>query len=143
MSRDVYARPYDKDDPLERQKLVEWLHARRRENRFDPRIFEEGQAQVITCFDETGIVGFVPVTLAFVLESLAFPPGTSPLVEAQALRAAQGHLVWQANKERIPNAFFVTFDEDVRQIAQRHGWKPVAVPMLNLDFNGLEPREAK
>lgn len=141
MRQSVYTRPFNEKDPEEKKLFAEWLFAMREKNRFDPAIFEKGQVTILTCFDEGGILGFVPVALAYVLESLAFRPGISPATEARCLEAVQHHLVHCAIEKNMPYAFFVTFDEEVQEFAQRrYGWKKTEVPMLTFDFNKLEPK---
>lgn len=142
MSHVVYTRPFNKDDQKERKLFLDWLYASRDKNRFDPDLFRKGQVTILTCFTSEKIVGFVPVALAYVIESLAFLPGISPEVEAQAFRAVQQHLVHCAIEKNIPDAYFVTYDEEVLKLAQRpnRGWKRVVAPLLNLHFGSLEPR---
>ena len=143
MSKQVWVRLYNEEDPAEVKLLVEWLYARRAENRFDPELFKKKQVKIWTAFNETGIVGFIPVTLSYTLESLAFAPGTSPVVEARALQAMQAVLVHRASENRIPSAYFVTFDTEVREFAKRYGWKDVVVPMVGLKFSDLEGKPQK
>lgn len=140
MSRMVYTRPYDGRNKRERRLFIEWLHARRAENRYDPALFEKEQVRIITCFDDGGILGFVPVATCYLLESLAFRPGTDPVTEARCLEAVQHHLAHTAAANQVPYAFFVTTDQDVINLASRRGWRQSEVPVLCLDFNRLEPR---
>lgn len=138
MPSQVYVRPYDRkrDAPL----LVEWLYASRGKNRFDPAIFERGQAEIYTAFDDSGPVGFIPVVNGNQVESLAFRPGLPPMTQARAFQAWQHVMVYRGFEKNIPDAFFVTFDEEVLKFAAHYGWKRVVVPMLNLNFSGLEGR---
>jgi hypothetical protein len=138
MAVQVWVRLYNEKDPIERKLFVEWLYARRAENRFNPEIFVKNQVKIWTAFDETGIRGFIPLTVAYVLESLAFAPGTPPIVEATALKAMQAVLIHRASENNIPDAYFVTRDEAVLAFAKKYGWRDVAVPLLNLHFSDLE-----
>ena len=140
MSRMVYTRPFNAGSKHEKRLLLEWLHARREENRFDPELFLRDQVRILTCFDEGGILGFVPVATCFLLESLAFKPGTDRVAEARCLEAVQHHLTHQAVANQVPYAFFVTTDEDVIKLSERRGWKKSVVPVLSFDFNKLEPK---
>jgi len=134
---------YNENDPAERKLFIEWLYARRAENRFSPEIFEKKQAQIWTAFDDTGIRGFIPITVAYILESLAFAPGTPPIIEAKALQAMQAVLIHRASEKNVGDAFFVTYDENVVAFAKKYGWNDVKVPALNLHFSDLEgkPKE--
>lgn len=140
MSRMVYTRPFNGKNRRERRLFIEWLHARRAENRYDPVLFEKEQVRILTCFDEGGILGFVPVSTCYVLESLAFAPGTDPVTEARCLESVQHHLVHIAAANQVPYMFFATTDEAVINLTARRGWKRAEVPVLCFDFNKLEPR---
>lgn len=92
MSHQVWVRPYDEEK--DKKLLVEWLYAGRHGNRFDPELFlgyllpdKKKLVEIFTAFDEREILGFIPVRLAYVAESLAFKPGTAPVTEAKALQA--------------------------------------------------------
>ena len=139
MRLQVYVRNYDAK--RDKQKFVEWLYAAREKNRFNPEMFERDQVRIFTLYTEKEIVGFVPITIALVVESLAFRPGLDELTEARALEAFQNHLVYKASEQNLPDAYFVTLDESVLKFASRYGWKPTQVPMLNLHFSSLEPTD--
>lgn len=146
--KNVWVRPFNHRSPGEKKLFVEWLYAARDKNRFDPKLFElapDGsflRCRVLTCFNDQEIVGFIPVTIAFQLESLAFKPGLEPTTEARALQAMQHYLVHRAAEQNISDAFFCTYDESVLEFAQRYGWSKTVVPMLNLHFKDLEPSHA-
>ena len=141
MAHQVWVRPFKPE--TDAKLLVEWLYAGREKNRFDPEIFKRKQVEIYTAFDDSGIVGFIPVTKCYLVESLAFKPGLSPITEAQALQSWQRAFVHKAAEHQVPQAFFVTFDETVLEFAKRYGWKEVVVPMVNLDFNQLEGKPPK
>jgi hypothetical protein len=136
MAAQVWIRPYD--EKRDKITLAEYLYANREKNRFDPEIFKRDQVKIYVAFDDSGVVGFIPVVNGNQVESLAFRPGLSPITEAKALQAWQHVFVYHAFENNIPDAFFVTFDETVQEFAGRYGWKPVVVPMLNLRFANLE-----
>lgn len=136
MAHQVWVRPFQAE--TDAKLLVEWLYAGREKNRFDPEIFRKKQVEIWTAFDDTGIVGFIPVARCYLVESLAFKPGIDPRVEAQALQSWQRVQVNEAFKNNVADAFFVTFDETVLEFAKRYGWKDVVVPMVNMHFAGLE-----
>lgn len=134
----VWIRPYDK--AKDHKLLAEWLFALRERNRFDPQIFDRGQAEIYVAFDATGTLGFIPVVNGNQVESLALKPGLPPMTASRVFQAWQHVFVYEMHKRNIPDAFFVTFDESVLKFAQRGdgGWRPVVVPMLNLHVSDLE-----
>lgn len=132
----VYIRPYNKEK--DHGLLAEWLFTLRAKNRFDPGIFERGQAAVYTAFDDSGVLGFIPVVNGNQVESLAFRPGLPATTIARVFQAWVHVFVYEAHCKNIPDAFFVTFDEGVLKFAESYGWKPVVVPMLNLRISALE-----
>ncbi len=138
MAHQVWIRPFNDKDEGERRLLVEWLYAARERNRFDPVIFERGQVALFTFFDDTGVIGFVPISLAYVVESLAFKPGLSRITEAKALQSMQQMLVCRATEKNIPDAYFAVSDEAVKAFAQNYGWQEVQGSIMNLNFAHLE-----
>lgn len=140
MRRMVYTRPFDGGNKRERRLFIEWLHARRAENRYDPDLFTKNQVRILTCFDSGGILGFVPVATCYVLESLAFAPGTAPETEARCLEAVQHHLVHTSVAQQVPYMYLATTDQNVIRLTEHRGWKQTEVPVLCFDFNRLEPR---
>lgn len=139
MSQQVWVRPYNKE--TDKRLLVEWLYAQRHKNRFDPDLFTKEQVKIYTAFDADGIVGFIPVKVVYMAESLAFKPGLSPVTEAKALQAWQHMMVAKCYEGNVPDMFFVTFDETVQEFAGRYHWNPVVVPMLSLHVADLEPKK--
>lgn len=146
----VWCRPFDSKSPEEFNLFVQWLHFGREANRYDPsRLFERQPDRrftispsylILTLFNEREIVGFQPVTLAFLLDSLVLKPGLDPVMAARALQSMQGWLVNRAFQQRIPDAFFVTQDNSVLNFAVKYGWVAPDVPCLNLHFADLLPK---
>lgn len=139
----VWVRMYNENEPVEKRLFAAWLYARRQENRFNPEIFEKKQVQIWTVFDETGIRGFIPIAVVYLLESLAFMPGTPPIVEAKALEAMQAALIHRASEKNVPDAIFFSTDENVLNYARKHGWKDNVVPGVRLHFSDLEGKSAE
>jgi len=139
MANMVYIRPYDKD--TDAKLLVEWLYAGRESNLFDPEIFRRGQAVIFTAFDDSGIIGFIPVVLCYLVESLAFKPGLPSVTEMKALVAFQHVLVHKALEQNVPDTFCVTLNEDLLRHMERYGWRPAVAPLRNLHFADLERKD--
>jgi len=138
MSKQVWIRPM-KDTPEEKKLLAEYLYANRKENRFDPELFQKNQVKVYVAYNDEGIQAFFPVRLSYTLESIATKPDLSPITHAKALVAMQTVLANKAAENNVADAMFVTYDEDVLKFAEHSGgWKKVIVPMLNLKFSELE-----
>lgn len=145
----VWVRPFDAASEF--NLFVEWLHAGRDLNRYDPaqlftrdasgKIMINPAYSILTFFNADGIVGFLPLCLAFLLDSMAFRPNLEPQVEARALQAMQTWLIHRAFQSNIPDAFFVTHDNRVLNFAVRYGWKAPDVPLLNLHVRDLAPAQ--
>jgi len=141
MRRQVWVRKYN--EQTDGKLFLDWLYANRDENRFDPDIFKKKQVTIFTCFDESGIVGFIPVCVALAVESLAWRPGLSPEKRSLALKSFQQTLVYEASKMNCPYAFMSTIDPYYVEFVTRYGWKEAEVPVLSLRFSDLEPSEEK
>jgi len=133
----------------EAKLFYQYLYAAREGNRFDPEKFavdEHGDFKYVdlwTCFNSERIIGFIPVTKVYLIESLAFAPGLDKVTEARALQAMQHKLVFEAEKENITDAFYVTYDGTVPEFSSRYGWASVVVPMMNLHFADLEKEHGR
>lgn len=138
MNRQVYVRPLNKKNGKEFKKFIIWLHQQRGVNRYDPKLYEKEQVEVLTCFNEKGIVGFVDVSVALVMEHTAFKPEATDGDKAEMLKSVQHYLVSKAAEKNIPNAYFRPSDEHYSQFAQRYGWREVNERLLNLHFTDLE-----
>lgn len=137
--RQVYVRRYN--PATDKKLLLEWLYSGRKENRFDPEIFIKNQVEVYTAFTDEEIVGFIPLTRAYLVESLAFRPGLERVVEGRALQAFQHVLVDRASAENTPDAFFFTLDQSLLKFVEPYGWSTPDVPMRHLHFSSLEPKK--
>ena len=142
MVSNVYARPFNGKDPVEQKLFKEWLYQNRDKNKFDPDVFEKGQVSIMTCFDETGIVMFVPYSVSFVVRSLAPRPGLPRHVRANALRTFQQVLTHIAAQGNVPDAFFYTEEEDLAEGVKKYGWREPEKKLLKLHFASLEPKHA-
>jgi len=137
MRRQVWVRKYN--EKTDRKLFLDFLYAGREENRFDPRIFEKNQTTIFTCYDEGGIVGFIPVVVCMAVESLAWRPGLPASVRAQALKSFQVVLVEKASEMNAPYAFMATTNETYADFLTQYGWKRAVVPVLTLPFADLCP----
>jgi hypothetical protein len=138
MAKPIYIRPYNKDtDAL---LLATWLYAGRDENLFDPGLFERKQVMIFTAFDETGVVGFIPVAVVYLVESLAFRPGLPDVTKTKALLSFQQVLVSKAAEGNVPDAFCVAQDERFLRFMERYGWRRPVAAMRNLHFADFERR---
>jgi len=136
--KQVYVRlAKDEELPL----MAKWLYEGRAKNRFDPQIFLKKQVRIYVAFNETGILGFIPVAAVYLVESLSFRPDVTKVEEAKSLEAFQKVLVNEAFAHNVPDAFFCTYDEDVQKFVQHYDWKPVTVPFFNLHFDDLQKPE--
>jgi hypothetical protein len=134
----VETRLFNDQDPEERRLFVEWMHAARDENGYNPDIFAKNQATILTCHEGGRVLGFVPLTMAALLEVSAFKPGLTPDSRARCFLALQRYLVKWAGEKNVPNAFFMTPDEKFAAFATQIGWREVEIKMLKLHFDSLE-----
>jgi hypothetical protein len=138
LNRQVYVRPLNKKNPKEFTLFIEWLHKQRGVNRYNPQMFQKEQVAVFTCFNKKGIIGFIDISVALMIEHVAFKPELSDLQKAEMLVGVQHYMVSKCSEKNIPNAFFRASDEHFSKFAQHLGWREVRERLLNLHLLHLE-----
>jgi hypothetical protein len=139
MPHQVWLRPYNGKDKIERGLFLRWLYEQRELNKFDPEMLKREQVKIYTLFDDEGFVGFTAISLAYVAEYQCWRPGVTDGVKAEALKSVQHFLVLKSAEGNVPNAFFRPSDERYSEFARRYGWKKDT--LLALHFADLEAKK--
>ncbi len=122
-------------------EFVEWLHANREQNHYDPGMFAYGSTQVLKVADESGPVLFLPYTHGLVTESLAPRPGLSRREMALGLKAAIHEVVRTAKADGIGEVFFVATDAATQHFAEAAGYTPMPAgwTLMRLKIADVQP----
>lgn len=112
-------------------QLVEWLHANREKNKYDPDIFSYDSTRVLAVDVDGETVMYVPFQLVLMSDSLAVKPGLSKAKTALGLKAVIHELIRKAKSSRIGEIHFQGSDSETVEFAKRHGYEEMTgfVPM--------------
>lgn len=140
--RQVYTRPYDPKNKKEVSKFVQWLYEQRQKNKFNPELISNGQLDIYTVFDDTGILGFASKSKVYFLNHVAFHPDLTPQRKSEVIKSAQHYFVSKAYEENIPDVYFHPSDEHFSLVMEKHfKWRAVTDRLLHLRFADLEGKD--
>lgn len=132
MMKSYYIRPLRQD---EIKQFVEWLHANREQNAYDPELIKRGQVVVyaVGTLDD-GIVGYGMYRFNVVLDSLAWSPTATPFEKASAIRLIAAEGARRGIEANCAEAEFNVSDPSIGKFAESHGWEKMPRRMkLNLN----------
>lgn len=118
-------------------KFVEYLHANRTKNHYDPEIFQYDSTRVAAADKDGEPVCYLPFQFTIMTDALAPKPGRTRSEIARALKALIHFVVRLAKKSRIGEIYFLCDPEDreTMAFAKVHGYEE-----LNLRVMRLKPR---
>jgi hypothetical protein len=121
-------------------QLVEWMHANRAANRYDPEIFSYHSTRVIAVDRDEEPILYLPYQLVIMTESLAPRPGLSKRETAVGLRAAIHHVARIAKHSKIAEMYFLGTDDETVEFAKQHGYEEVKdVRVMRLKPGRMNP----
>ena len=122
-------------------EFIEWLHANREQNKYDPATFTYPSTEVLKVADESGSVLFLPYTRGIVTESLAPRPGLSRRETALGLKCAIHEVVRRARADGIGEVFFIATDSATQSFAEAHGYEPMPAgfTLMRLKVKNVQP----
>jgi hypothetical protein len=123
-----------------KQQFLEWLHANREKNLYDPGIFSYGQTRIYDAYGKDGSVLFVPVQKVFVLDSLAPKPEATERQVAHGLREVLHTLVTKASEEGIGEIYFAA-EPSVAEFASHYGFVEVDRKIMKLKISDLDKEQ--
>jgi len=122
--------------PEDEELFVDWSARNLSHNQFDPDVLSYPQTTVLCAEDEQPEM-FMPVQLAVVLESLAPRPDATPLKRAAAIRRLVFTVAELAKKIGVGELYFVSKDQDIIDMALRHGFEKAPGTVLRLKLKKL------
>lgn len=112
------------------EEVKSWLSTTRN-NDLDPAIFRYPTLRVLCAYDGEA-EAYLPTQLAVVLESLALKPGIDAHRYVEAIRALVKGVTLNASSLGVKEIYFIATDEDVLQVALRHGFEKIEHPVLRM-----------
>jgi hypothetical protein len=116
-----------KDDIKE---IVDWLNENQK-NGLDPDILKYPTLRIVTAYNGKN-VAHMPSQRALILESVATNPAATEYEKAQALRDLVKAQELLASSFELREIYFLGSDPDVVDIAKKHGFEVLSVPVLRL-----------
>lgn len=130
------------------RNFVEWLHANRGLNNYDPTIFGYTSTQIIAVDKDGETICFLPyqVTImddkeTIMTESLAPKPGLTRAEVAKALETAIHEVARRAKAKGIGEIYFLSDQKDVatRAFAKVHGYDELTLKVMRLRLKDMVP----
>ena len=95
--------------------FIEWMHANRGKNKYDPTIFGYESTRVLVVDKDGEPECFLPYQLTIMTESLAPRPARTKRETALALKTAIHSIARIAKQSKIGEIFFLSDPEDRRR----------------------------
>lgn len=109
---------------------------------FDGATVTKENSFTLVAFDEDGVVAFLPVQSAkvdpFVLESIAFKPGSSDLVQASAMKELTQATITIGFMRGTEEILFFADKPETAAFAEKHGFEKVPWPVYRLKLADLQ-----
>lgn len=116
-------------------KLSEWMHSTP-DNLFDKDVLRYPETTTL-CAHSGEPVMYLPVQAAAVLESIARKPDATPLEVAEALKQLLKVIVTLCSMRGIHEVYFLCKDENVVNLAKRHGFEEMPWKTLRMKIDKL------
>lgn len=132
------ARLASKDDI---PRLVEWIHANRKQNHYDPEIFQYDSTRVMAADKDGEPVCYLPFQFTILTDALAPEPARTKEEIAQALKAVIHEVVRLAKKSKIGEIYFLCdpADTETKEFAEAHGYEELNLRVMRLKPRNLNP----
>ena len=121
--------------------VVEWIHANREKNHYDPEIFQYDSTRVMAV-DKDGIPElYLPFQFTIMTDALAPRPGRFKREIAVALKNAIHAVVRLAKKSKIGEIYFLCDPEDkeTEEFAKAHGYECLNLKVMRLKPSKMSP----
>lgn len=129
--RDYKVRMFSKE---EGPQLVEWLHANRAKNHYDPAILGCGATRVMAVDRGEETLCYLPLQTVIMSDSLAPNPRKSVLEIARAMKEFVWQMVRMAKQAGIGEIYFLCDPKDTAtlNLAKRHGYEELGFKVMRL-----------
>lgn len=133
----VFVRPAEAKD---NQAFLDWSIAAK-DNGFDPDVPLYGTTVTFAAYTEDGVIGYLPMQMPIVLESLATKPDATPLEIATALREMVQTAVTQCHIRKVGEIMFLGTNEATNRFAEASGiFTRVEYPVYKLKISELDKK---
>src|SRR5690242_13566518 len=130
----IFVRPARQD---EKKMLLDWS-LENPGNGFDPEVPMYPTTVTWCGFDKDGQVAFLPVQLAYVMESFAPRPGLSPRRQAEALKEFTQNLITQAHLNGVRELYFLGSNPETNEYAENYIFEEVPYKVYRAKLRNLE-----
>jgi hypothetical protein len=120
---------------------VEWIHANRSKNHYDPDIFKYESTRFMAVDKDGTPDGYLPYQLVIMTDSFAPRPGRTLPELALILKEALHAIVRVAKQSRIGEVYFLCApeDEETRKFAITHGYEELPFKVMRLKPRNMVP----
>lgn len=121
--------------------LVEWIHANREKNHYDPDIFTYDSTRIVAVEKDGVPEMFLPFQFTIMTDSLAPKPARTKPEIARALKEAIYFVVRLAKKKKIGEVYFLADPADKQTIAfaKAHGYDELNLRVMRLKPKNMYP----
>lgn len=105
---------------------------------FDSDVLAHKSTFVLTAFDRTGVLAFLPVQQPLMLENLIFRPGLTNRERAVSMTRMTEHAVEEAEKRDAGELYFLCREPSTLHFADRHLFTPLPENLVVRRLNLLE-----
>ena len=105
---------------------------------FDMDVLEHSQTFTLAAFNQSGVLGFLPVQRPMMLENLIFRPGLTAGETAQVIAKLGEHALEETHTQDAGEAYFLCREKTTLRFAERHGFRPLPENLVVRRFNFRE-----
>lgn len=128
----IFVRPYRQSDF---EKLISWGKAN---PAWDSSVLSYSGTSVLTAFNNSGVLGFLPVQKALMMEAMAFHPLTTDSQKALVMKELTHTLITLSYTQGSGEIYFVGSDANTNDFAERQGFKRMEWPAYRVRVKDLE-----
>jgi hypothetical protein len=123
------------------RNCVEWIHANREKNHYDPEIFQYDSTRVVAVDKDGSPMMYLPYQLTIMTDALAPKPARTFPEIARGLKEAINFVVRLAKKSKIGEVYFLADPEDKATIdfACAHGYERLNLVPMRLKPSRMTP----
>jgi hypothetical protein len=124
--------------------IVEWTHANRGKNFYDPEIFQYDSTRIMAVDQDGSPIGYLPFQATIMTESLAPKPARTLREIAMMLKMAILQIAGWAKSAGMGEIYFLSHPDDVetREFAKAHGYEELNLRVMRLKLKNVNPQPA-
>lgn len=128
----IFVRPFRESDLA---KLISWSKAN---PSWDANILKYPSTFILVAFNNSGVLGFLPVQKAMVMEAMSFHPLTTDSQKALVMKELTHELIMQTYVQGSGEIYFLGSDSGTNDFAERQTFKRMEWPAYRMRVADLE-----